>query len=97
MLLGLQHGMAALIVVNALHAVLLAEGLGLAGNQVRGGNDLDVLHPLVLGNVRAGNPAGADDADADLSAGIHFLFFLVDALEIVKNVFCHFRFFLSKM
>ena len=61
--------------VGVIHAVALAEGLALAGDQIGHGHHFHIREFHILLNVRFRDPAGADDADAQLFAGVHFFLF----------------------
>ena len=92
-LLAVEHGLVVGIELAVLDAVTSGELLGLAGNQIRHGHDLDVLHALVGLNVGFGNPAGADDADAELVFVAHLNFFFNNRLSKLAQDFiafgCH--------
>ena len=73
--------------MHALHTVVLAQLLGLAGDEIRHRHDVHVGHLLVHIDMRLGNPAGADDAHPHLLLGIdddNILIFLKTVLQ-----FCH--------
>ena len=82
-LLGLQHGMAALIAAHALQPVGLAELLGLAGNQIRSGHQVYVGHLLIAFGVLLGDPAGANDADFYPFRSVDFWFFIINIRKTV--------------
>ena len=86
--LGVEHGLVVGIQTDALNAVALEELLRLAGDQVGGGDDLDVGHLLVALNVSFGNPAGADDADLQLAGDVNLLF-LGGRGKLVENSIRH--------
>ena len=92
-LLVVEQGLVVRVEAAAFDAVARGELLGLAGNQVRHGHDLDVLHALVGLNVRFRNPARADDADLELVFIAHFDFFfdhgLLKLVEYLVSLFCH--------
>ena len=76
--------------VSIVHAHLLAEGLALAGDQVGHRDDLDVRELYILFDVGFRDPTGADDADAQLPAGVN-LFFFRSLGELAQNriAVCH--------
>ena len=77
--------------LNALHAVLLEESGGLAGDEVGTGHDLYVSHALVGIHVRVCDPAATDDTYTHLSVGVNDVFYLLTCV-VKKGVhffFCH--------
>ena len=88
-LLSLQHSVAALVAADAFQAIVLAELLSLAGNQVSSGDDLNVFHLLVANSMSLSDPAGTDDTNLHLLAIVSATDFFDNALETIQNILCH--------
>ena len=72
-LLVVDELLVARIEAHALNAELLHESLGLAGDEIGGGDYLDVGHLLVDQYMALSYPAGANDTYLELTGSIHGL------------------------
>ena len=86
-----QHLGVVAVALNAFHAQVCEELLSLAGDQVGTCHDLNVGLLQVADHVSLGDPAAADDTDADLLGSVNIAGGLY-IFETIQNAFCHFCF-----